>query len=62
MRELTYLQILALRSPLPVANNSPVGLGATEMTAKPKLAADMAYGTFCNELEAVRLPTQVLHA
>jgi hypothetical protein len=29
----TYFQILARKSPLPVANNLPVGLGATEMTA-----------------------------
>lgn len=29
----TYLQILARRSPLPVAKSFPVGLGATEMTA-----------------------------
>ena len=30
----TNLQILARISPLPVANNWPVGLGATEMTEK----------------------------
>ena len=29
----TYLQILARMSPLPVAKSSPVGQGATEMTA-----------------------------
>lgn len=29
---LKYFQILALQSPLPVANNPPVGLGATLMT------------------------------
>lgn len=29
---ITYFQILARMSPLPVANNSPWGLGATEMT------------------------------
>lgn len=30
----TYFQILARMSPLPVANNSPWGLGATEMTGQ----------------------------
>ena len=29
---MTYFQILARMSPLPVANSSPWGLGATEMT------------------------------
>lgn len=32
-----YLQILALMSPLPVANRLPVGLGATEITNLAKL-------------------------
>ena len=32
----TYLQILARMSPLPVANKSPIGLGATEITKKMK--------------------------
>jgi hypothetical protein len=30
----TYRQIRALISPLPVANNPPVGLGATEITTQ----------------------------
>jgi hypothetical protein len=29
---MTYFQILARRSPEPVANSLPVGLGATDMT------------------------------
>lgn len=36
---LTYLQILARMSPLPVANRLPMGLGATEMTVMAIVSA-----------------------
>ena len=57
----THLQILARRSPLPVANSSPDGLGATDITGR---ASAMQHPKTCRKRTGVlvSLKHQLGHA
>ena len=54
----TYLQILARISPLPVAKSSPVGQGATEMTAVWHVSGCRG----CHDQSGTNLSSYVLEA